>query len=209
MGTISRSIAFLMIILLMPIFLLISILSLIFQGFPIFFIQERIGKNFVPFQIFKFRTMKVKQNNIIKTNHEITGWGYILRKTKFDELPQLFNILKGEMRFVGPRPELKEFINKESFSFLNEINPGLSDYGSILFRNEEIILKNAKKRDIYYDILKIKIWLVNYYKNRKCFSEDFKLVILTLISILFPKYASNKIVDNILSKSMIKLYSEL
>ena len=65
-----------------------------------------------------------------------TQWGRFLRKSKLDELPQLINVIKGDMRFIGPRPEVPEFVTEDSFSFLNKIKPGLSGYSSILFRNE-------------------------------------------------------------------------
>ena len=69
-------------------------------------------------------------------NNQTTKWGRFLRKTKLDELPQFFNVIKGDMRFIGPRPEVPQYVNRDSFSFLNTIKPGLSGYSSILFRNE-------------------------------------------------------------------------
>ena len=68
-------------------------------------------------------------------DEKVTNWGRFLRKTKLDELPQFFNVIKGDMRFIGPRPEVPEFVDKKSFYFLDEIKPGLSGYSSILFRN--------------------------------------------------------------------------
>ncbi len=94
-----RILSFILLIILLPFFVIISILIMLFMGFPVFFIQKRIGKDKKEFKIYKFRTMK---------NEEITSLGKILRKLGIDELPQLVNILKGKMAFVGPRP-LTEF----------------------------------------------------------------------------------------------------
>ena len=84
-----------------------------------------------------------------------TKWGNFLRKTKLDELPQLDNIIKGDMRFIGPRPEVPEYVSKEAFSFLRVIKPGLSGYSSILFRNESEIFSMIDSKEPYSDILKI------------------------------------------------------
>ena len=138
MEFISRSTALVMIAVFLPLLFIIAIFSILFQGLPIFFIQERIGKEFHPFNLYKFRTMKIIEGEKITVTNDsrITSLGNFLRKLKLDELPQLFNILKGEMRFIGPRPEIREYVDTGSFSFLMELKPGLSDYGSILFRNE-------------------------------------------------------------------------
>jgi len=207
----SRCIALIMIAVFSPLFFVISIFSILFQGFPIFFIQERIGQNFNPFNIYKFRTMKLEKGKKITVENDsrITKWGSLLRKIKLDELPQLFNILKGEMRFIGPRPEIKEYVDKESFSFLVDIKPGLSDYGSILFRNESKLLQNSKRKIPYIHILEIKIELANYYQKRKGFIEDLKLVLLTILAIGLPNLALNLIVNNILSDNQRKLFDNI
>ena len=134
MELLSRASAFLLIFILSPLFIIISILSIIFQGFPIFFKQNRVGKNFNIFQIVKFRTMISNNGQKITAINDkrITRWGFILRKFKIDELPQLFNIIKGEMRFIGPRPEVPEYFNQHEFKFLNIVKPGISDFSSIL-----------------------------------------------------------------------------
>ena len=97
---------------------------------------------------------------------QTTKWGRFLRKTKLDELPQFFNVIKGDMRFIGPRPEVPEFVDKESFFFLNQIKPGLSGYSSILFRNESEIWSMIDSDDPYNNILKIKVGLDKYYVNK-------------------------------------------
>ena len=130
MEIISRFTAAILTVVLSPLLIGISICNLLLQGRPIIFRQERIGKNFKPFIIYKFRSMENKGSNLDSfqtgKNEKITKWGKFLRKTKLDELPQLFNVIKGDMRFIGPRPEIPKYVNKDSFSFLNKIKPGLS-----------------------------------------------------------------------------------
>lgn len=129
---------------------------------------------------------------ITKYNDDrITSFGRILRKTKIDEIPQIFNILKGEMRFIGPRPELPEYFIKENFRFLEKIKPGISDYASIIFRDEDEILKRIGGDNPYAELLPIKLQLADYYSRKKSFLLDLRLIIITIIAIIFPKFASN------------------
>ena len=190
MEIISRLTAVLLLIALSPILIGISIVNLIIQGRPIIFRQTRIGKNFSEFIIYKFRTMNIQtENSVFNTgkSKEVSNWGKFLRKTKLDELPQLVNVIKGDMRFIGPRPEVPEFVDKETFTFLNTIKPGLSGYSSILFRNESEIWSMIESEDPYREILKIKIGLDRYYVNKKSFLQDLKLVFITMISLFIPK----------------------
>ena len=131
-------------------------------------------------------------------NEKITKWGKFLRKTKLDELPQFFNVIKGDMRFIGPRPEVPQYVNKDSFSFLNKIKPGLSGYSSILFRNESEIWSMIDSDDPYDNILKIKVGLDNYYVNKKGFFEDLKLVGITIISLFIPKRMGHYLIIRLL-----------
>lgn len=198
----SRIIALLFLIILSPLLLSIIVLSLLFQGYPIIFKQKRVGKDFKHFNILKFRTLKnnTNENDLFTTNfiYEISKWGKFLRKTKLDELPQLVNIIKGDMRFIGPRPEIPEYVVREKFIFLNKLKPGLSGYSSILFRNESEIMSLIDNENPYDDILKIKIALDNYYTLKKGFIVDFKLVIITILSLLMPKKAGHYILMKLL-----------
>ena len=115
-------------------------------------------------------------------DENVTNWGKFLRKTKLDELPQFFNVIKGDMRFIGPRPEVPEFVDKKSFYFLDKIKPGLSGYSSRLFRNESEIWSMIDSEDPYSNILNIKVALDKYYVNKKSFFEDLKLVGITILS---------------------------
>ena len=190
MEIVSRLTAMLLFIVLSPILIGISIVNLIIQGKPIIFRQIRIGMNFEEFIIYKFRTMDIQTNNNAFNsgeNKEVNNWGKFLRKTKLDELPQLVNVIKGDMRFIGPRPEVPEFVDKKTFTFLNTIKPGLSGYSSILFRNESEIWSMIESDDPYKEILKIKIGLDRYYVNKKSFLQDLKLVFITMLSLFIPK----------------------
>ena len=194
MEFLSRFIALLALLILSPLFILLIILCMIFQGFPIFFRQERVGKNFNIFKIYKFRTMINNSGNLITepNDNRVTFLGKFLRKSKLDELPQLLNILKGEMRFVGPRPEVLEYFRQEDFQFLKNIKPGISDYSSIILRNEDKILIRIGGKSPYLKLLPIKLSLANYYSINKSFL-DLKIVLITFIAIFFPEL-STKIV---------------
>jgi len=195
---ISRISALILIIFFIPVFLTLSILSLFFQGFPVFFKQDRVGKDFEIFQIVKFRTMVLNRGEAITLSNDsrVTKWGLMLRKLKLDELPQLLNIIKGDMRFIGPRPEVLKYFNKNNFNFLKNVKPGISDFSSIILRNENEILESIGGDRPYEKLLPIKIKLANYYSNRKSFSLDFKLVLITIISIFLPDYASRLLINS-------------
>jgi len=202
MELIARLTAVLLTLLLSPLLIGIALGNLLIQGRPIIFRQKRIGKDFKPFIIYKFRTMHVNPNDEIKfqtgDSDQTTKWGKFLRKTKLDELPQFFNVIKGDMRFIGPRPEVPEFVDKESFFFLNQIKPGLSGYSSILFRNESEIWSMIDSDDPYNNILKIKVGLDKYYVNKKSFFEDLKLVGITILSLFIPKRMGHYLIIRLL-----------
>jgi lipopolysaccharide/colanic/teichoic acid biosynthesis glycosyltransferase len=188
----SKTVAAIMLIILSPLLLLISAGSLFFQRFPILFKQERVGYKFQTFFLYKFRTMKINNVNQLVTeagDKRITQWGKILRILKFDELPQLWNIVRGDMRFIGPRPEVQEYVKGNDFSFLEKIKPGLTDFSSILLRNETNILLRAGGVDKYTKLLEVKVKLGHLYADQKNFWLDMKLVLLTLVSIILPKTA--------------------
>ena len=191
-GLISRFIALIILIILFPLIFLISLILLIFQGRPIIFQQSRVGYDFNTFKIFKFRTMDKNNGPLItgKNDERITYLGRFLRKSKIDELPQLFNILKGDMRFIGPRPEIHKYFNDKQFQFLKNIKPGISDYSSIVLRDEDKILNYIGGEDAYEKLLPIKIKLANYYSKKKSFSLDLKLVAGTIITLFLPNYYS-------------------
>ena len=187
MEFISRIFALLLLVVLSPFLFLIMFVSLIFQGFPIFYRQQRIGYNYNIFKIIKFRTMNKNSGDVITKPNDsrITYFGMFLRKTKIDEIPQLLNILSGDMRFIGPRPEVPEYFDKEQFQFLKKIKPGISDYASIILRDESKILERIGGSNPYKMLLPMKLLLAQYYTQKKSFMLDLKLVLVTILSIIF------------------------
>ncbi len=194
MNFLSRFLALLLLLLISPFLILVSIISLLSQGRPILFKQQRIGKDFVPFTIYKFRSMHKSSEGINSFSNGKTftasKWGIFIRYMKIDELPQLFNIFKGEMAFVGPRPELPEFADNFSFGYLQIIKPGLTSYSSILFRDESLKIDFVEDQKNYNNVLKIKTDLDKYYASKKNILVDFKLILLTVVAIFFPKFIS-------------------
>ena len=135
-------------------------------------------------------------------DERVTIFGKILRKTKIDEIPQLVNVIKGDMRFIGPRPEVLEYFDKARFSFLKKVKPGMSDFASILFRNEEEILKKIEGNDPYNEILTFKLLLADYYSINKSFYLDLRLVCLTLLSIFSPRLVTKNFVIPVILKDI-------
>ncbi|MCF7822785.1 MAG: sugar transferase [Candidatus Marinimicrobia bacterium] len=192
----SRLVALILLLLLSPLLIVISLGSFIFQGLPILFKQERVGYKFKAFQLYKFRSMRSddRKSKITAANDSrVTAWGEILRMTKLDELPQLWNIVKGEMRFIGPRPEVDEFFTLEDFSFLKNIKPGLTDFSSILFRQEASILTNKGGVERYPELLQLKLKLGHLYEQHKSLWLDLELVLLTILSIISARLAANMV----------------
>lgn len=180
------SISLISILLLIPFYVLIAILIKQNSKGPIFFLQERIGKNGTPFKIIKFRTMFVNAESngpqLSSTNDSrITPIGKFLRKTRIDEFPQFVNVLKGDMSLVGPRPERQFFINQivekePHYLQLTSVRPGITSWGQVKFGYAENV--NEMIRRMKYDLL--------YLKNRSL-SLDFKIMFYTLITILKAK----------------------
>ena len=181
------------IVLLAPLLLIIAIIIKIDSKGPVLFIQERVGKNNKDFQIYKFRTMKPqseKQGLLTLGNHDsrITKVGYFLRRYKLDEFPQLFNILKGDMSFVGPRPELRYYVN-----FYNEddlkifaVRPGITGLASLKYRNEVELLKAADNPEEFFikTIIPDKLKYNKTYIEKRHFFFDLKLIVMTIVQVL-------------------------
>ncbi len=180
----------LLIILFLPIFISISFSIMVNDGLPILFRQKRVGKNNKDFILYKFRTMKTsKKINTIdfRAYSRITKLGSLLRKTKLDELPQLYNILIGDISFVGPRPEAREWVDKfyDKYEKILFIKPGLTDLASIKYRNEEKILSESYDPLKLYEqkILPDKLRMNEEYVKNRSFILDVKILLLTLKSL--------------------------
>ncbi|RKW63412.1 MAG: sugar transferase [Riemerella sp.] len=178
---------------LLPIFLILAVWIKFDSQGSIFFRQIRVGKDGRDFRIYKFRTMIVNAEKmgiitIGERDPRITNSGYFLRKYKLDELPQLINVLKGEMSFVGPRPEVRKYVemyNQEQLKILT-VKPGITDYASIEYINEDEILGKSldPERTYIEEIMPQKIKYNMKYINNKTVIEYFKIIFLTIIKII-------------------------
>lgn len=179
------------IVFLLPFFIIVSILIKLDSDGDIIFRQTRVTKNGKEFKIFKFRTMRPdteKQGQItIGADNRITSIGNFLRKTKLDELPQLFNIVIGDMSFVGPRPEVPKYIRmytKDQKEIL-KVRAGITDYASIYFSNESEILGQQKDPEKFYieKIMPYKIELNKKYIKEAGAITDIKIIFLTIFKV--------------------------
>jgi lipopolysaccharide/colanic/teichoic acid biosynthesis glycosyltransferase len=178
---------------LFPVFIIISILIIVDSGFPIFYRQTRVGRNNVDFRLWKFRSMHTDADKrglltVGDRDPRITRMGFFLRKTKLDELPQLINVLVGDMSLVGPRPEVRRYVdyyNDEQMRVLS-IRPGITDNASIKFRNETEILASQDDPEQYYidHILPEKTALYLKYVDSRSFLGDLKMILNTLVAII-------------------------
>jgi O-antigen biosynthesis protein WbqP len=183
--------AVLLTIVLSPILLLLALLIRLDSSGPILFKQKRIGIHRSEFEIYKFRTMRSNTPKDVPThlmkdpNAYITKLGRFLRKSSLDELPQLFNILKGEMSFVGPRPALWNQFDlieareqqKETYNIsANDVKPGITGWAQINGRDELLINRKAE--------------LDGYYASRQSFTLDLKIIVLTILHVFTAKGVS-------------------
>ena len=180
--------ALLLLILLIPIFVVILILIYFFSGEPIFYKHKRCGYQYIEFDMIKFRTMHPNNGPQLTEykDNRITNIGNILRKFKLDELPQLINIIKGEMGFIGPRPEAIQIVNsrRDYFSYLDTMKPGVTDINSIIFKDEAIIFKNLNINRYEHEILPIKSHLATITSIKQNIFQKGMLVLLSIISVI-------------------------
>ena len=187
-------------ILLLPIFILIIILLRFTAEGEVFYFQERIGLNNSRFQIWKFATMLKNSMNMgtgsitLQNDFRVTFIGKFLRKTKINELPQIINILKGDISLVGPRPLVTKTFkaySEDIQSKIYNVKPGLTGIGSVIYRDEEFLISSVEDEDpheFYKRVIaphkgELEIW----YQNNKSFFLDLQLIFMTAWVILFPK----------------------
>ena len=181
-----------LLLLLSPLLLLVIFLIKISSKGPAIFSQQRVGKNNVDFMLYKFRTMyRDTETKISLTmgnrDKRITGIGYFLRKYKIDELPQLYNVLKNDMSLVGPRPELRRYVDlyTEEQKEVLQLKPGITDYASIYFRHESELLAIQTEPETFYvnEILPVKIQLNSQYAAKRSLRVYFVIIFNTLMSV--------------------------
>jgi lipopolysaccharide/colanic/teichoic acid biosynthesis glycosyltransferase len=191
-------IALIALIILLPLFIPICIALLLTGEHEVFYFQKRVGANVKPFYIWKFATMLKNSEKMgtgsltVRNDPRVTVVGRFLRKTKINELPQLVNVLIGNMSLVGPRPLLQS----EFDAYSNEIQekvyhskPGITGIGSVIFRDEEQLISNATipPREFYNSVIApYKGACEMWYNEHKNFWVDLKIITLTAIAIIFP-----------------------
>lgn len=179
---------------LLPVFFIVSFFIVLDNGFPVFFIQKRVGKNQKEFGLLKFRSMRKLRKDetemqiTVGQNKRITKVGSFIRRYKIDELPQLINIVKGDMSFVGPRPEVPKYVsmyNDDQLKVLS-VRPGLTDYASIKYKDEsELLAKSDDPERLYIEkVMPDKLAMnLNYVANQS-FWMDLKIIRDTFKAIL-------------------------
>jgi len=179
--------------LLLPVFILIAIWIKIDSHGPVFYLQERIGLNRMPFRIFKFRTMRINadQQGLLTVggrDPRVTASGYYLRKFKLDELPQLINVLIGNMSLVGPRPEVKKYVDLYSQTQMKvlTVKPGITDYASIAYADEnELLARSADPEKTYIEeVMPAKLQLNLKYIEEQGVLTDLRIIFQTIQKIL-------------------------
>jgi lipopolysaccharide/colanic/teichoic acid biosynthesis glycosyltransferase len=185
--------ALLGLVLLAPLLLLVALLIRLDSSGPVFFRQERIGRGFRPFRIYKFRTMVYDAPRrggpiTFGPDPRITRLGRVLRKTKIDELPQLLNVLRGEMSFVGPRPEVRPYVElfRADYEEILQVLPGITDLASAQYRDEAEVLGRFEDPEAAYlsHILPDKIKLAKDYVRRSSLLFDITIIFKTLLKLL-------------------------
>jgi lipopolysaccharide/colanic/teichoic acid biosynthesis glycosyltransferase len=175
-----------------PILLMVSLAIALSSKGGVFYKQSRVGLNGAHFNILKFRTMFTGSDKkglltVGDRDPRVTPIGYYLRKYKLDELPQLINVLIGDMSLVGPRPEVSKYVDlySEEDRMVLSIKPGITDYASIYFRNENEILNSSTDPEKKYieEVMPLKLELNKKYIEEKGLMTDLKIIFMTLKSI--------------------------
>lgn len=180
-------------LLFLPFGLVISITILLSSKGGVFYKQTRIGKNKKPFSLLKFRSMKIESDKKGKltvgmNDKRITKIGVFIRKYKLDEVPQFINVIKGDMSIVGPRPEVKEYVdlyNTEELKILN-VKPGITDYASLeYFRENEVLAQSKNPEKTYIEEIMPKKIALNYkYLKNPTLSHDIEIILKTILRII-------------------------
>lgn len=177
-------------IILSPLFLLVMLWIVIDSRGPVFYRQVRVGRNGIDFRLFKFRSMRVNADKaglltVGGRDNRITNAGYYLRKFKIDELPQLLNVLKGEMSLVGPRPEVRKYVDlyTPDQQKVLQVRPGITDMASIAYKNEnELLAKSADPEKTYIEeVMPEKLKLNMVYIDDPSLINYLKIIFKTIL----------------------------
>jgi lipopolysaccharide/colanic/teichoic acid biosynthesis glycosyltransferase len=177
------------ILILLPLFVILAFAVVIDTGFPVFFLQKRVGLYGRPFYIYKFRTMTLQKDASQGSfdagdSRRVTPVGRVLRRTKLDELPQLWNVLRGDMSLVGPRPEVQKWVDvyPERWSRVLSLRPGITDNASLEFRNEEELLAASSNPEKTYsdEVLPRKLDLYEDYVQNHSLAGDIRIIFRTI-----------------------------
>jgi FlaA1/EpsC-like NDP-sugar epimerase/lipopolysaccharide/colanic/teichoic acid biosynthesis glycosyltransferase len=188
-------------VLLVPIFAVMALLIKLDSAGPVFFVQKRVGKRFRLFDLYKFRSMvpdAVRRGGLITADKDprVTRIGRFLRRTKLDELPQLWNVLKGEMSLVGPRPEVEKYVTacQDDYREILGVRPGITDVASLTYRDEEKVLEGKTDPEGYYlhMVLPEKINLAKEYVRKASLVYDLKIIGMTFFKLIYPHDAIHK-----------------
>ena len=180
-------------ILLSPIFIVLSIWIKLDSKGPVFYKQVRVGRGNKDFYLYKFRSMRVGADKaglitVGGRDPRVTRSGYYIRKYKLDELPQLINVIKGDMSLVGPRPEVRKYVDMYTPEQMHvlDVRPGITDMASIRYRNENELLEKAEDPDKYYIevIMPDKLGINLEYVANHSFRYDMKLIFSTFLAII-------------------------
>jgi len=193
MGLLDRFLAIFLLMLALPILCVAAIAIVLEDGRPVLFRQTRVGRGYRRFELWKLRTMRVRKfagaEITSAGDSRVTRAGAVLRKYKLDELPQLFNVCRGEMSLIGPRPEVPAYVTSDQlWSEVLSVRPGITDLSTLLFRNEEHILAQAEDPEQYYRtvVLPHKLRLARQYQEIRSFLTDLRLLAVTVLCSFTP-----------------------
>jgi lipopolysaccharide/colanic/teichoic acid biosynthesis glycosyltransferase len=172
-----------------PLFTFIAFAIKFDDGGPVFYLQRRVGRGFKPFRLVKFRTMTLGADRAglltAPSDARVTRCGRLLRRYKLDELPQLWNVIQGDMQLVGPRPEVEAYVCqfRDEYSALLSEPPGITDPASLAYcREDEIFVSGQMERQYVSQILPDKLRLSLEYQHRRCLTSDCRILLQTILN---------------------------
>ena len=187
-------------LILLPVFIIVSLILLFTGEREVFYFQKRIGYRNKPFDIWKFATMLKNSPNIgtgeitLRNDPRVTSFGKFLRRTKLNELPQIINVLKGDMSIVGPRPLMEvsfRLYSEEDRRKIYSVRPGITGISSLIFRDEEKLLSEAADpRQMYISIYPYKAQLEKWYRSNLSLYTDLMIIFLTAMAVINPEFLS-------------------